>query len=139
MKDSKKDQEAEILKLRAELADAKEKIESYRQDVDSRDRHILQLQRELNEIVSFKKHAKKIARKQLKRADSLIEYKLNRAHIFNPAVPQLSEGLLEAARLSDEENLRMYNDAFSQSKSVKFYRGLKEHIKSLAKSRGRSK
>lgn len=139
MKGGKKDQEAEILSLRAELADAKEKIESYRQDVDSRDRHILQLQREFNEIISFKKHAKKIARKQLKRADSLIEHRLNRAHIFNPAVPQLSEDLLEAARLADEENLRMYNDAFSQSKSIKLYRGLKKQVKGIVKNKGRSK
>ena len=135
MKGNTKEQEAEIIKLKSELADAKEKIESYRQDVDSRDRYILQLQRELNEIVSFKKHAKKVARKQLKKMDSIIERRLNSAHLFNPAVPVLSDNLLEAARLADEENLRMYNDAFSQSKSIRVYRKLKNHIRD--KKRGK--
>lgn len=96
--------------------------------------HVRQLQNELDQVSSLKKHVKKFTRKKVRHLDFKVERTLQSARTFQPlmsAVDTARDDALDAVRAFDSDNFDAYNRSTGRSGALAAYRSLKRGAKRL--------
>lgn len=96
--------------------------------------HVRQLQNELDQVSSLKKHVKKFTRKKVRNLDSKVERALRSARTFQPLIPTVDttrDDALTAVRVFDADNFDAYNRSMGKSGVLNAYTSLKRGAKRL--------